>query len=112
MRGTSRPSDYISDGEPARKPPASGSSIKHGDRFGSLRVEGVPFRDQRRRLSVHVRCSRCRATRVVVVYHLVRALAPKCTSCGWSRWNRAPACGPKKARQERQNATGSDIDEL
>ena len=99
MRGTSRPSDYQH--EPARKPPASGSSIKHGSRFGSLRVEGVPFRDARRRLCVHVRCSLCRATRVIAVYHLVHAVSPQCTACSRPRWNRAPsACVPRKVEDK------------
>jgi len=97
MRGTSRPSDYISDRDAARVPPAP-VSIKHGSRFGSLRVEGVPFRDSRRRTCVHVRCATCRATRVMAVYHLVHALSPQCTTCVRPRWNRAPAY--MRAREE------------
>lgn len=97
MKGTTRPSDYVPDGEPVRKP-ASPATVKHGDVLGSLRVEGVPFRDSRRRLCVHVRCVECRTPRVVAVYHLIHAAAPKCKACGWSRWNRALACGSQKAK--------------
>lgn len=97
MRGTTRPSDYqrADDDAPARKPLRA--TLKHGDRFGPLRVEGVPFRNARGKLCINLRCVECGTPRVVYVYHLAQSTNPTCAACGRKkRWNCAPACGPRK----------------
>lgn len=89
MKGTARPSDALRApkrliSEAKTVPP------KHGQRFGDLAIEGVPFSDDKRRLRVHVRCVKCRAIRSILVYHLLASLHPRCHECVGRRWNRAP----------------------
>jgi len=101
VRGTTRPSDYSDHAsERARTPSAlATATVKHGDRFGSLKVEGVAFRDAiHRKLCVHARCTVCGTPRDIAVYHLVHVRTLRCRSCPSTgkRWNRAPACVPQK----------------
>ena len=80
MRGTTRPSDSVraerSDA-PGRVP---ARHLQHGEWFGSLRVEGVEFRDARRRRCVHLRCT-CGAPHVATVYHLLSGMVTRCPAC-------------------------------
>lgn len=89
MRGTSRPSDTVRrTGEKQRN--VVGATPKHGDRLGTLVVEGVPFRDDKRRLRVHVRCTVHGTSMTKIVYHLVRYVNPGCPQCQGRRWRPKP----------------------